>query len=73
MKLFLAASAAIVACSSFATATVFKGVINGQNVAWFNGADMCADKANLDGNICDVREKNPIPRLAFHKIYLFLT
>lgn len=55
MKIDLTISTAILAWSSFATATVFKGTLGGQNIAWFNGADMCADKATLDGNICDVR------------------
>lgn len=37
------------------TATVFQGSINGQNVAYFNGDDMCADNTGLDANVCDVR------------------
>ncbi len=55
MKTFTAASAVMFAFSSFVTATVFKGTLNGGNIAWFNGADMCADKVGLDSNICDVR------------------
>lgn len=61
MKSFITASAAVLACSTFATATVFKGTVAGQNVAWFNGPDMCADKVALDGDICDVR--SPCPSL----------
>lgn len=36
------------------SATVFTGTLNGQNIAYFNGDDQCADNTALHPNICDV-------------------
>lgn len=55
MKIIVPLSTAITAWSSFGAATVFKGALGGQKIAWFYGGDMCAVKVNLDDNICDVR------------------
>ena len=58
---FLSIALALAACSSLTKAMVFKGQLNGNNIAWFGGADMCEDDSHivLNGDICSVSYSLP--------------